>query len=954
MTRSPLTEPLQHIADAWRSATRVSRRRVAVALVGLACVLALLIARHGTMRARVGAAIAMGASVAGALAWQALERRRLRDPRGVVALARGLDRERADKALRALSLVAADGAVRCPGTSEQLARLHVQRAIARLPSDRVIARGRRMASWFGAAALVAGVLALWVALANAWGVLEGADVIAARGGVAPLSMHWLDAIDLGVRPPDYLHRQESHENELTPLVLPQGTTLTFRGVPTHAGRRLLLSDGAVEVPFVDDGAGNVVARWSLGPSVTLRVVARFGDVVVPDADSLPVRSIPDEAPVVQLDGAPKQIRIALADEDVEIKYRATDDHGLREVHLVLRSGEREERRVLARLDGETRVDKGGRVLRLRDKFVANSRAPVEVRVEAKDNDPLTGPKWGASEAITLIPPDVGEAEARRLDALRGLRDALVDSLAWRLSSDAPADDARRSDKDEDRIASAVVQTYAGLRVPARISATIWAKAGKLRKAIATQTRNLTAAAHAEVVKATERLVLVVDAIVRSLGSADTRRAAKELAYVADDLATGAQQQQAASDDARARAAARMDAAGVVLQGGGAQMKRLGALGRDLGEIVDADLSRVARARGGADWLHAELAARDLAARLREPDPSFGARSARPGHARGESGGGKEQRDESDDVAQAEGAAQDLERLAQDHAGEISKTEQALQDATDDDDIQRMKEEAKKHAEAIREAARELPSVGAGSDSWTSKGAAARELAEQMAQSLEQGRPKDAVESGRGSVGSLDEARRTLQKSGWFEDRAGEDRKKVDDARGKLEAETKWAEQQLRALQQRAQQRARGKLAQGGRDEDKLAERARELGQRADDEGSLPQPAVEAIQDAERAMRSAARSLEQGDADRGMEKQLEAQRHLEQAQQKLEGEDNEERQNRSAQGDKEGGGSLGSVPIPPKGGKGPEEFRRRVVRGLGQPSSGALRDAVRRYAEGLLR
>ena len=35
-------------------------------------------------------------------------------------------------------------------------------------------------------------------------------------------------------------------------------------------------------------------------------------------------------------------------------------------------------------------------------------------------------------------------------------------------------------------------------------------------------------------------------------------------------------------------------------------------------------------------------------------------------------------------------------------------------------------------------------------------------------------------------------------------------------------------------------------------------------------------------------------------------------------------------------------------------KGPEEFRRRVIRGLGQPSSGRYKDAVKRYAEGLLR
>ena len=35
-------------------------------------------------------------------------------------------------------------------------------------------------------------------------------------------------------------------------------------------------------------------------------------------------------------------------------------------------------------------------------------------------------------------------------------------------------------------------------------------------------------------------------------------------------------------------------------------------------------------------------------------------------------------------------------------------------------------------------------------------------------------------------------------------------------------------------------------------------------------------------------------------------------------------------------------------------KGPEEFRRRVTKGLSEPASGRLKDAVRRYAEGLLR
>ena len=58
------------------------------------------------------------------------------------------------------------------------------------------------------------------------------------------------------------------------VALPRGTLLTVRGSPLHEGRRLLLTDGTAEVPFVDDGSGHVVARWPLADSVKLTVVAR--------------------------------------------------------------------------------------------------------------------------------------------------------------------------------------------------------------------------------------------------------------------------------------------------------------------------------------------------------------------------------------------------------------------------------------------------------------------------------------------------------------------------------------------------------------------------------------------------------------------------------------------------------------------------------------------------------
>ena len=918
----------------------------------------------------MAAGLAIALSALAAVAWRLVERHRLRDPRRVLrSLAWAIDPNRADRALRALSLLGPDGAIRAEGTSPELARLHVTRSFAQLPSDLVAERAARGAARVRRLALIAGVCVVGLALGNAWSVLEGADVLAARHGSAPLTMRWLDQVEIALRPPDYLHESERHAIAMMSFEVPYGTLVTVRGIPLRPGRRMLLGDGTTEVPFVDDGAGQVVARWPLTESCTLRVFARFGDVVVREPDGIPLQSIPDLPPVVTVEGAPRRLVLLDQTDDIPIRYEATDDHGLREVHLVLRSGTREERRVLARLDGETRTDQGGQRLKPRDPFLRKSHAPVEVTIEAKDNDPLMGPKWGASPPITIIPPEVGEPEARRLDALRRLRDALVDTLAWRLSHEPPIDPgARKAFVDEERSRTSADQSlanetlkraYGGVRLATRLAAMVLAQILKTQTAVAAEARAPSGATHSGAVKATEKLVLVVDAIIRGLGFHDSREAAKQLADVADDLAMAASRMQGDDGDARALGAARMDSAVLVLGGGGRVLLRLGALGRDLGEIVDADLARVKRARDEADLLHAELAARDLAARLREPDPSFGARG-RSGRGGGESGGGQgtpgeDGEDSGDAVDQAQqAAAQDLERLTQDHAGEIGKMEQALAGATTEEEQQQMRDEGKRHAEAVREAARQLPPIGMGSDSWTSKGAAARDLAEQMARSLEQGRPQEATQSGRSALGSLDEAKKMLQKGAWLEDPDGAQQKTVDDVRRKLETEEKWAEQQLAQSRRRAAERARKQLEEGGDEEGKLAERARELGQRSRDQGSLPEQAVESVEEADRAARQAAEALKEGDADKGLDKQREAQRHLEAAREQLEGDDQDTGSQSTREGD-DRRSSNQAVAIPGANDhKGPEEFRRRVVRGLGQPASGALRDAVHRYAEGLLR
>jgi hypothetical protein len=965
-----LRAPLAALEGAWTSRVTAPRRHAALGAFALIAVAALLWARHGTVRARLVAAACLLLPTILAIVYRRLEARARSTPSGLIrSVVLRVDADRAGRALRAFTLLEPEAALSGGATSRELAELHVARAVDALPTEKVALAATSVGRRLGVVAIVFGLSAAAIFATDPWRVFEGLDVLAAMHGVAPLQMVWFEDLEITARPPDYLHEQVSQALAYSEFAAPRGTLLTVSGTTAHTGRAVALSDGTSEIPFVDDGRGHVVARWPLAESVDLRVVVRFGDVVIREPETTRVSSIADEPPTVLLEGAPKKVMLAKAEDDgtIPIRYEAQDDHGLREVHLVLRSGVEEERRVLARLDGETRFDRGGYVLRSNDPFIKSSHAPVEVTVEAKDNDPITGPKWGASASIVVVPPEVGEPQAARLDALRKLRDAYVDALASRIARDVPKSDTERAaylsqeqkseTRLEDKVEETLAGTYAGVRIPGRLQAMLRGQSRKVREAVAKQADRPGAATHKALVGATERFVLVIDAIVRGLGRKDARRACRDLADVADDLALGAAQMQRPTD--RARGDLRMQASTLVLGGGARSLTRLGVLGRDIGEIVTSDLSRVARAKGDVDLVHAEIAAQDLAARLREPDPSFGAKGRSGGHAGGESGGqpgsGGEKDDDEAERAFDE-AAGELDGIASDHAAEISKVEQDLREGTDESDLKELAEEAKKHAAAVRDAVSPLPKVSAGSDSWTSKGSAARDNAEAMARAFEQGDAADAVSAGHAALDALDDAKRTAEREKWGglfaptdddTDRSAAS-KRLDEARRKLEPEVKWAEDQIARLKKKATERKAGNFSQDADEEAKIAKRAGELARKGGDD-ALPEEAIDALEEARRAGQEASDALKRSDVERGLERQREAQHQLEMAQQSL-GSDSDEGASSADRGN-----PKDHVEIPKADAtKGPEQWRKRVLKGLSQSAGGRERDAVRRYAEGLLR
>ena len=299
-----------------------------------------------------------------------------------------------------------------------------------------------------------------------------------------------------------------------------------------------------------------------------------------------------------------------------------------------------------------------------------------------------------------------------------------------------------------------------------------------------------------------------------------------------------------------------------------------------------DLARAARGRTADDFVHAELALRDLAARLRHPAPSFG--GGRSGGVESGGGGGSPEGDASEGGQQIAREQEQIEELARDHGAEVSGVEQAMNNAESNEELGKLREEAKQHADAVREAVRSLPRSGGEPNSAEAAATTAREHAEAMADQLERGSPAEAVKSGHNSEGALEQSERAPSDRFGI-GRSAREQAKV--ARERDRAEVRWAERALERLRQAASARAAEDLKKTSPRESKLAERAKGLSEEGNrGEGALPGETLELLQSAESAMREGARALGAAEGERAMQRLKEAQRLLEMAKSNDEGDE----------------------------------------------------------------
>ncbi len=159
--------------------------------------------------------------------------------------------------------------------------------------------------------------------------------------------------------------------------------------------------------------------------------------------------IPDTYPDVMVTDPDKDLTLE-SDERVTVKYRASDDFGLKAVHLEVRLGSGKPRKIKV-WSGETpKLDVLGRYEFDLGTMGIRPGGVLSYRFIASDTDTVGGPKFGTSKIYRIKIRD-REAVMAGLDRNLGeISNELLDLLGDYLEKDLPPDDRAKGTKETDR------------------------------------------------------------------------------------------------------------------------------------------------------------------------------------------------------------------------------------------------------------------------------------------------------------------------------------------------------------------------------------------------------------------------------------------------------------------------------------------------------------------------
>lgn len=277
---------------------------------------------------------------------------------------------------------------------------------------------------------------------------------------------------------------------------------------------------------------------------------------------------------------------------------------------------------------------------------------------------------------------------------------------------------------------------------------------------------------------------------------------------------------------------------------------------------------------------------------------------------------------------------------------MAQVERMLDKATTPQQRQALRQQLRQTAKQMRRIAEKLPKGADEPGSSAGEGSQGRSLAQGAAASLERGKLGEAAKQGAAALKALERAERAGREGRSRNDLAAG--RVAGRARSELKALLDEVERRRKELQQQASEKTADQLREAAKREQKLAERARALHKKSQTSNApLPRRLLKQLREAAEKMAGAAKSLGRKRGSEALEQQRLAQRLLEMSQ--PEGDPNP--------GNNDGDGKdfsrRADVPDEQRNAAA-DRFRERVTKGLNRQVPPHLKDALRRYAKGLLR
>jgi hypothetical protein len=234
-----------------------------------------------------------------------------------------------------------------------------------------------------------------------------------------------------------MERTNERVEDADQLIVPRGTAVEYGITPIGDAARVVveLPGRHVEADRVGDQFVASFVADTDGP-LEIYVESTGGERRV-DHRARSIQVQLDESPEVSLI-APTEDLVVEATQPILLQHRATDDHGVQELTLIIKlpSGEHLRRAILTPSDEATKDLSGETVLHLEEFSLAPADA-VTVWFEAKDGNRIDGPGVGRSAVRTLTLASEITRRRDRIVDLEKLLDSLLTTLAVRLEQSVP-------------------------------------------------------------------------------------------------------------------------------------------------------------------------------------------------------------------------------------------------------------------------------------------------------------------------------------------------------------------------------------------------------------------------------------------------------------------------------------------------------------------------------------